>query len=47
MTVRQENKLSMYLAVGSVIDAFNAVWAGTPACVTAVGKLDDDAWTAL
>jgi len=45
MTDIQENKMSMYIAVSSVMDGFNAVWAGTPAYVTAAGayngKLDE------
>lgn len=41
MTDRQENKFSMYLATQAVLDNNNAVWAGTPAFVTAKGALDD------
>lgn len=35
MNDKQENKVSMYFAVVQVVDANNAVWAGTPAFVNA------------
>ena len=41
MNDRQENKLSMYLAVKNVLDSNQKLWSSVPALVRAIQKLND------